>query len=243
MQIALKAMVIGEQTQPTYIESTLQAFFIDDAHSYKENRSYPFDFTTNGKTTWCAILEGGCQFSFDRDRSAPIRCIGCDLATCECCSVNRNRYALQRFTKTRIYLLDIDQNCGIRARSYETFNKLHTLTCEEEQDLRKMEFRLTKLENIVFFYRTKCNGFRIGFDAGRDLETIQEYEELACAAEARVKECTPDQKLAKESSVGGAVFCIDRICDKNGNAMRSHAYWSYPRVYHPTWLNPKRQIP
>jgi len=105
-----------------------------------------------------------------------------------------------------------------------------------------MEDRLKELDSIIFFYRTKCNGFRIGFDAGRELCCLDDYESLAKAAEGALKECTPDKKLNPENHADRAWFYSDTIKVENGISIRSHAYWSYPRVYHPVWLNPKRDI-
>lgn len=238
MEVAIKSMRIGTKTEPAYCSFTLQQFFVEQGHHFKENPDYPFEFPNYGETRWCSVLEGGCQFAFDRDPNAPIRCIDCRSENCTC---GKGRYALQRFKSTRIYMLDIDQN-DTRRRGYSQFSKYHTLTFDEEQELRAMELRLMELESVLFFYRTKCNGFRIGFDAGRQLTSLEEYETLALAAEYRVKECTPDKMLRLDSNQGGAVFHVDQITHKNGVSLRSQAYWSYPRVYHPVWLNPDRSI-
>jgi hypothetical protein len=231
-------MRIGKKTSPEYLNLSLQEFFVEHAHQFKENPKYPFAFPNGDETRWCSVLEGGCQFSFDRDQNAPIRCIDCLSDDCRC---GKGRYALQCFTKTRVYLLDIDQN-STRIRSYSGFCKYHTLTFDEERALRAMKERLMEIKSILFFYRTKCNGFRIGFDAEKELGSAEEYESCATAAEDRVRECTPDKKLRLESHDGGALFHTDRIQNENSISIRSHAYWSYPRVYHPIWLNPRRAI-
>lgn len=238
MDVAVKSMRLRNHSVPKYDTLTLKQFFIDKAHEYTENKDYPFEFPNSGETRWCWILEGGCQFAFDRDRNSPIRCIDCLSRDC-CCQ--KRRYALQRFTTTRVYILDIDQN-DTRRRSYSGFCKYHALTFEEEQDLRKMESRLMELDSVLFFYRTKCNGFRIGFDAGCELSSIEEYETLALEAEKRIERCTPDGKLCQASEPGGALFHVDHIAREGGFSLRSQAYWTYPRVYHPIWLNPNRTI-
>jgi hypothetical protein len=238
MEIAVKSMSIGKKTDPDFRTLSLQQFFVEHAHHFKENPNYPFEFPNSGQTRWCSVLEGGCQFAFDRDPDAPIRCIDCRSENCTC---GKGRYALQRFKTTRVYMLDIDQN-DTRPRSYSGFCKYHTLTFDEEQEVREMESRLMELDSVLFFFRSKCNGFRIAFDAGRELQSLEEYESLALAAEERVKDCTPDKMLRLDSEPGGALFHIDRITHENEISLRSQAYWSYPRVYHPMWLNPNRSI-
>lgn len=227
MLISVQKMVInGEVQTPEFLDATLHQFFIEDAHDYQESSRFPF--TLEGR-------EGGCQFSFDRDQSAPMRCINCNQPICTCDSSFsvRNRYALQRFTSTSIYILDIDLNSN-RPRNKPGWCKYHSLLYSEELELRLMEQRLMKLDNVSFFYRTKCNGFRVAFEADCPIADIETYESLCIAAEEQVRLCTPDRRLGNNS---GDWFHVDRI-----GGRRSLAYWSYPRVCNPIWLNPSRRI-
>jgi hypothetical protein len=244
MQIAVKAMRIGVKTSPEHFAMSLEEFFVARAHRFQESdEEFPFSFPNGGKSVGCAILEGGCQFAFDRDPEAPILCIGCLQKDCNCPAGRLpGRYALHGFVPTRVFILDVDLNNN-RPRIYSQFCKYHTLTYEEEHELRKMEERLKGLESLVFFYRTKCNGFRIGFDAGQQIVSREEYERFAMRAEGQVERLTPDGKLQHDTTHDGAWFAIDRIDGPDGVPHRSDAYWSYPRVYQPVWLNPGRNIP
>lgn len=233
MLVFVKNMVLGQRSElPKRVDATLQQFFIDRAKQYQNPESFPLD-----KNRWCR--EGGCQFAFDRDESAPLRCINCNLADCTCraandCAVSK-RYALQRFTETRIYLLDIDLN-NTRNRSDGAFCKYDALQCPEELELRQMERRLMDVPDIIFFYRTKCNGFRIAFEAVELIDNMERYEDLCFEAERRVEPLTPDRRFSEYGW-----FKVDRIV-QGGRNYRSHAYWSYPRVHNPIWLNPARTI-
>jgi hypothetical protein len=236
MLVLVKPMVIGGPPTPAeQLEASLQEFFIDDVQVYQDPMKFPLQHQHTH------YREGGCQYAFDRDPNAPLRCIDCNLAKCNCSAERtRNRYALQRFTTTRIYILDIDLN-GTRPRSYGTFSKYHTLRYEEEIQLRQMEARLMGLKNILLFYRTKCNGFRIGFETETPILNMEDYEGLCMGAEREVERITPDGRLPPADD-GKAWFHVDRIWS-GGRPFRSHAYWSYPRVQNPIWLNSDRRIP
>ena len=228
MKIAVQPLKIDSRIQePKYFEATLEQFFVIDAHDYQESSSFPFE--QEGR-------EGGCQFSFDRDPDSPMRCIDCDNNPCHCGSGRRPRYALQRFTETRIYVLDIDLNNGLASRRTnwirDDWCKYHSLLWNEEMQLRQMERRLMDLNQLSFFYRTKCNGFRVGFESPTSIRNVEDYERLCRDGVSTVRECTPDGEFGSD-----AWFHVD------GVSYKGQAYWSYPRVHNPIWLNPNRTIP
>jgi hypothetical protein len=233
MIVFVKTMLIGKESEPPErIDTTLQQFFVDDVMKYQNPDRFPLD-----KDRWCR--DGGCQFAFDRNESAPLRCINCDAPACTCLPsddpAKQKRYALQRFTTTRVYLLDIDLN-DTRIRGYGRFSRYHALTYSEEQQLRKMEERLMEAESMLFFYRTKCNGYRVAFETAEQICNMEQYETLCMDAERRIEPLTPDGRFSDDGW-----FKVDRISRGDRN-YRSHAYWGYPRVHNPIWLNPNRVI-
>jgi hypothetical protein len=225
MKVFVKALVLGGLAIPAeVVETSLHRFFIDDVAKYQDKVKYPL--TDDDR-------HGGCQFAFDRDQQMPLRCIDCNRASCVCPAYRpRNRYALQRFTETRVYILDIDPNPP---------RKSYLLPPEQEQELRQMEQRIKTLD-AMFFYRTKSNGFRIGFEAPTPITTPEHYKDLCMSAEQVVKAITPDLRLEERIATW---FHSDRIhpnADPQKPEMRSNAFWSYPRVQNPVWLSPHRSI-
>ena len=87
------------------------------------------------------------------------------------------------------------------------------------------------LAGICFFYRSKCNGFRVAFEFHEPIHDLETYEKHHDAKVRLVRGCTPDGELSN-----AAWFHID------GVGRRGQAYWSYPRVHNPVWLNPNRTI-
>lgn len=227
MHIAVQPMKIDKEIQtPIYFESTLEEFFVHKAHDFQESPNFPFE--QEGR-------EGGCQFAFDRMPDAPMRCIDCQSNPCECEQEKRPRYALQRFLTTRVVMFDIDLNDAVAQRrpnwNRDDWCKYHTLLWDEEVELRQMESRLMDLQGICFFYRTKCNGFRVAFESNNVLSDLESYENSCREFEHALKNSTPDQQFGSN-----AWFCVD------GVTYKGQAYWSYPRVHNPVWLNPDRSI-
>lgn len=225
MKVSVKAMVVGDSTPVDVVETTLQSFFIDDMQKYQDTEKYPLDKDRR---------EGGCQFAFDRDPNTPIRCINCDAAPCKCSRDYEERghavkrYALQRFTQTKVYILDLDLN--ERPRGSVKVKKDHPLLDEEELKLQEFERHIVTIPKILFFYRTKCNGFRIGFESEEFITTNEMYESLCTEAEREVESRTPGRRFSHDGSV--AMFHSDRVCS-GGRPMRSNAFWNYPRVHNP----------
>ncbi|MBI3866718.1 MAG: hypothetical protein HY290_32960 [Planctomycetia bacterium] len=93
-----------------------------------------------------------------------------------------------------------------------------------------MEQRLMGLPGICFFYRTKCNGFRVAFDYAEPARELDLYVRRHDAAVELVRNCLPDRKIGND-----AWFHLDDV------ARQGQAYWSYPRVRNPVWLNPDRK--
>ena len=87
-----------------------------------------------------------------------------------------------------------------------------------------------KLSEICFFYRTKCNGFRIAFESASLISDADTYAKLCAAKEREIEECF----------LRGNDCCVDLCFDQSGQ--RGELYWSYPLVQNPVWLNPNRQI-
>lgn len=215
MKISVQPMILrGDPQIPEHFEMSLDQFFIRNALYFQDPARFPL---------CCDGKEGGCQFAFDRDENAPMRCITCNSSPC-CCGekvTNKPRYALQRFTETRICILDIDVNSLSGRRKYET------LLPDEEQELQKMQTALMGLPQICFFYRTKCNGFRVAFENASPMRDLAAYQQRHDLGVELVKRCTPDGQLG-----GSSWFCFDSV------ARDGQAYWSYPRAQNPFWLNP-----
>lgn len=220
-------MILGSEVRtPRQFESTLEAFFILDAHRYQEHPEFPFE--KEGR-------EGGCQFAFDRDASEPLRCIECKSSQCTCPShvENRSRYALQRFTHTSICVLDLDlTEPEWPNEKPKGWCKYWSLTRGQEELLREMESNLKRLPNICFFYRTKCNGFRVAFERSEAAQTVETYRRWHDEAAELVRACTPDRQFGQNSW-----FHVDPI------GRCGQAFWSYPRVCNPIWLNEDRIQP
>lgn len=226
MKIFVQSMILrGFAQVPEQHEMSLHEFFVQKAHDYQENPRFPFD--REGR-------EGGCQFAFDRDPGAAMRCRDCESPVCRCSPAeNRPRYFLQKFTATRICILDIDLNDSLAQAirpgwEQKHWCKYHALLWDEEQKLREMERKLMDLPGICFFYRTKCNGFRIAFEAKESMDDLSKYESEHNDRLKLVEECYPDY-----GSGTSKWFHHDPVGSKG------QSYWSYPRVHNPIWLNPK----
>src|SRR5262249_8070412 len=107
--------------------------------------------------------------------------------------------------------------------------KYHSLSYEDELQLRLMEDALQTLPDILYFHRTKCNGFHIAFESPTAITIGSEYEAKCLEAVKQITPCAPHGTLDT-----GGFLMLDHAC------LSGNLFWTYPRIHHPVWLNPKR---
>lgn len=193
--------------------TTLWDFLVKERAKYLDVDRFPL----TPRNAW--VSEGGCQFAFNRRSDAPIRCC-CGLLPNEC-RCDRSRVFWQEAGELPFVILDIERHAVPNKYSKPSANDL--------AQIEVFEKGLASIETVLFFYRTKCMGFRVCVSAEYILTTSTDYEECAQNATQSLARIFPRSSTRGEPSL----LYVD-----TGASFDSGVFHGYPRKSAIPWVNP-----
>lgn len=197
-------------------DTTIEKFFVSDRERFLDANQFPLT-TANERVI---VMEGGCQFAFNRSEAAPLSCLDCNQSANDC-ACERPRICSQEMKAMEFVILDIDRDAEP--------DKYAPVSARDDEMIGVFEIYLKEDPMTLFFYRTKCSGLRIGIRSATVLCTDEDYRTAARSALERISPAAPGGALAR-----GQLLYPD--CGATGNARIFHGY---PRANAEIWLDKK----